>query len=78
MKKLQILGTGCAKCSKLEELTRNAAEESGIDFEIEKVQDINKIMDFGVMITPALAVNGEVKSSGRLPTAQEIKKYITE
>ena len=75
--KLEILGTGCAKCTKLEEVTRKAASELGIDAEIAKVKEINKIMDYGVMITPALVVDGEVKIAGRVPSIEEIKKLIS-
>ncbi|MGB2819832.1 MAG: thioredoxin family protein, partial [Phycisphaerae bacterium] len=67
MKKLQILGTGCAKCRKLAENAKAAAEAAGIDYEIEKVTDINEIMKFGVMMTPALVVDGEVKAVGKVP-----------
>ena len=76
MKKLQILGTGCPKCKKLFELTDQAAKSLGIEYEIEKVEDIQQIVAFGVMMTPALAVNGEVKVSGRVPSVDEIKKMI--
>jgi small redox-active disulfide protein 2 len=76
MKKLQILGTGCLKCKKLYELTEQAAKSIGIEYEIEKVEDIQQIIAFGVMMTPALAVNGEVKVSGKVPTADEIKRMI--
>ena len=76
MKKLQILGTGCPKCKKLTELTEEAAKSLGIEHQIEKVEDIKQIISFGVMMTPALVVNGEVKVSGRVPTVDEIKKMI--
>ena len=76
MKKLQILGTGCPKCKKLFEITDQAAKSIGIEYEIEKVEDIQQIIAFGVMMTPALAVNGEVKVSGKVPTADEIKRMI--
>ncbi|MCK4765280.1 MAG: TM0996/MTH895 family glutaredoxin-like protein [Candidatus Aminicenantes bacterium] len=77
MKKIQILGTGCPKCNKLAEVAEKAATELGIDFEIEKVKDINKIMDFGVMVTPALAVDGDVKVVGKVPKAEEIKEILS-
>ena len=77
MKKIQILGTGCPKCMKLEELSRKAADELGIEYEISKVKDIKQIMDFGVMMTPALVVDGEVKIAGKVPSLEEIKKYLT-
>lgn len=76
MKKLQILGTGCAKCQKLTEQTEAAARAIGIEYELEKVTDINDIMQFGVMITPALAVDGEVKVSGKIPSVEELKTLI--
>ena len=76
MKKIQILGTGCPKCKKLTENAETAAKESGINFEIEKVTDINDIMNFGVMMTPALAVDGEVKVVGKVPSSDEIKELI--
>ena len=76
MKKLQILGTGCPKCKKLAENVEAAAKEMGIEYEIEKVTDINEIMNFGVMMTPALAVDGEVKSAGKVPSVEEIKVLL--
>ena len=74
--KLQILGTGCPKCKKLAENTETAAKELGIECQIEKVTDINKIMDFGVMMTPALAVDGQVKLVGKVATVEEIKPLL--
>ncbi len=76
MKKLEVLGTGCPKCQKLAELTEEAAKEAGIEYELGKVTDINKIMEYGVMMTPALAVDGEVKVSGKVPTVDELKGLI--
>ena len=76
MKKLQILGTGCPKCQKLMENTKAAADQIGIEFEIEKVTSIAEIGKFGVMMTPALAVDGEVKVVGKVLTADEIKPLI--
>ncbi|MFC2155384.1 thioredoxin family protein [Acidobacteriota bacterium] len=76
MKKIQILGTGCPKCNKLAELAEKAAVESGIEYEIEKVKDINEIMNFGVMVTPALAVDGDVKVAGKVPKIEDIKKML--
>ena len=74
--KIQILGTGCSKCQKLAETARNAADELGLDYEIEKVTDINEIMAFGIMMTPALAVDGKVKVVGKVPSNDEIKRYL--
>ena len=76
MKKLQILGTGCPKCKKLAENTEAAAKDLGIEYEIEKVTDINEIMNFGVMMTPALAVDGQVKVVGKVLSPEEIKKML--
>lgn len=76
MKKVQILGTGCLKCKKLFEVSQQAVKDSGIEAEVTKVEDINEIMKFGVMMTPALAVNGVVKVVGRIPKPDEIKKMI--
>ncbi len=75
--KLEILGTGCVKCVKLEELTRKAVEELGVDAEVTKVKDIKDIMNYGVMITPALVVDGVVKVAGKVPSVEDIKKLIT-
>ena len=77
MKKIQILGAGCPKCKKLAENAETAAKELGIEYQVEKVTDIDKIMDFGVMITPALAVDGDVKSVGKVLSADEIKKTLS-
>jgi len=74
--KIQILGTGCPKCKKLAENAEAAAKELGIEYEMVKVTDINEIMKFGVMMTPALAVNGDVKSVGKVPPADEIKNML--
>lgn len=76
MKKLQVLGTGCAKCKLLEEAVRKAATESGVEFELEKVTEIDKIIQFGVMSTPALVIDGEVKLVGKVPSVEEIKKLL--
>jgi len=76
MRKFQILGPGCPKCKKLAELTETVAKDLGIEYEIEKVTDNNEIMKFGVMITPALAVEGQVKVVGKVPSTDEIKKML--
>jgi small redox-active disulfide protein 2 len=76
MKKLQILGTGCAKCNQLAEQTESAAKELGIDFELEKVTDIDEILSFGVMMTPALVVDGDVKVVGKVPSPDELKEML--
>ncbi len=76
MKKIQILGSGCAKCKKLAELTELAAKELGLTYELEKVTDFAKIVAFGVMTTPALVVDGQVKISGKLASVEELKKLL--
>ena len=76
MKKIQILGTGCPKCKKLAENAEIAAKALGIEYEIEKVTDINEIMKFGVIMTPALAVDGEVKLVGKMLSPDEIKGLL--
>lgn len=76
MKKIQILGTGCPKCKKLAENAEAAVKELDIEHEIEKVTDINDMMKFGVMITPALVVDGEVKAVGKVPSPAEIKQML--
>lgn len=74
--KIQILGTGCAKCRKLADHAEAAAREMGVPFEVEKVSDINEIVKFGVMITPALAVDGVVKVVGKVPSIDDIKAML--
>lgn len=74
--KIQILGTGCPKCKQVEVNTRGAVKNLGINAVIEKVTDINRIIDFGVTTTPVLAVDGEIKFSGRIPSIEEIKEVI--
>jgi small redox-active disulfide protein 2 len=75
--KIEILGMGCPKCKKLYENTQTAVKESGVQAEIAKVEDIQKIMDYGLMITPAIVIDGEVKAAGRIPAPDEIKKWIS-
>jgi small redox-active disulfide protein 2 len=76
MKKLQVLGTGCPKCKKLAENAEAAAKALGIEYELEKVTDINDIMTFGVMMTPALVVDGEVKVQGKAPSPDELTALL--
>jgi small redox-active disulfide protein 2 len=75
-KKIQVLGMGCPKCNKLYAAAEAAARELGIEYEMEKIADINKITDMGVMMTPALAVDGKVLLSAKVPTVEELKKII--
>jgi len=77
MIKIQILGTGCPKCKKLSENANAAATELGIEYELEKVADINEIMKFGVMVTPALVIDGEVKVAGKVPSPADIKAMLS-
>ena len=76
MKKLQILGTGCAKCNALEEAAKTAADELGLEYEIEKVTDLKAIMSFGVITTPALVVDGTVRVAGKVPGHAELKTFL--
>jgi small redox-active disulfide protein 2 len=76
MKKIQILGVGCPKCKKLSENAVAAAEKLGIEYDLEKVTEIDRIIDFGVMMTPALVVDGKVMASGSIPSKDEIEKML--
>ena len=76
MKKIQILGTGCPKCKQLAENAEAAAKELGIEYELEKVTQINDIMKMGVMVTPALAIDGEVKVAGKVASPDDIKAML--
>jgi small redox-active disulfide protein 2 len=77
MKTLQILGTGCAKCNQLAAATKQAADEAGIEYQLEKVTDFTRFADFGVMITPALVVDGKLKVAGKVPSVADLKKLIS-
>ena len=76
--KIEILGTGCPKCKKLNELAEEAINDLGVSAEIIKVTDINKIIDYGVMVTPALVIDGNIKVTGKIPSKQEITDWIKE
>ena len=76
MKTIQILGTGCPKCKKLAENAEAAAKALGIEYTIEKVTDITEIMKFGVMVTPALVVDGQVKAAGKVPDVEAIQAML--
>jgi len=76
MKLLQVLGPGCAKCMKLKEQAEAAVKELGIEATVEKIEDINVITGFGVMMTPALVIDGEVKVVGKVASVEEIKKLL--
>lgn len=76
MKNIKILGTGCKKCNDLADKVKAVADSEGIEYEFEKVTDIGRIVSYGVMTTPALVVDGEVKVSGKIPSADEIKELL--
>lgn len=77
MKKIEVLGSGCPKCHKLESLVKDAVAKHGIDAEVTHVYDLDKILDYGVMVTPALVVDGELKISGKLPGESELLEAIS-
>jgi len=74
--KIEILGSGCSKCKKLEENAREAVKKMKVKANITKVTDMDKIIECGVMMTPALVIDGEVMSSGRIPEVKEIEKWL--
>ncbi len=74
---IKILGSGCAKCAKLAENAEAAAKELGLEYSVEKVTDQNAIIDAGVLITPALMVEGEIRSSGKVLSAEQIKSFLS-
>lgn len=73
---IKILGTGCPKCKRLEQIAREAAAEAGIEATFVKVTEVNEIMTYPITSTPGLVVNGEVKSSGRLPSKEEVIGWL--
>ncbi len=75
--KIEILGTGCTKCNKTKEIVEKALLENGVDAEVVKVEDFDSIISYGVMITPAVVVDGEVKIAGRVPGVNDVKKWIS-
>jgi len=76
--KIQVLGTGCPKCKKTYENAQQALKDLDACADLEKIEDLKAIMNFGVMVTPALAIDGDVKVAGKIPSVDEIKKIITE
>ncbi|SMO67473.1 small redox-active disulfide protein 2 [Saccharicrinis carchari] len=74
---IKVLGTGCAKCKSLEKVTREAVKKAGVDATITKVEDIVEIMQFGVMTTPAVVVNGQVVVKGKVPSVDELTKLLS-
>lgn len=77
MKKIQILGTGCPKCKSLAQSAETAAKEMGIEYTIEKVTEINEIMKFGIMMTPALVIDGQVRVVGKVLSPEQIKAMLS-
>lgn len=75
--KIQILGSGCAKCRTLTAVAEQAARDLGLQYELEKVTDVRRFPEFGVMFTPALVVDGVVKSSGKVPSLDEVKNFLS-
>ena len=76
MKKLIVLGPGCPRCDTLARITREAADELGIDYELEKLTDIKQFPNYGLMMTPGLVVDGELKVQGKVPSLDEIKSLL--
>ena len=76
MKQIKILGPGCRRCEQLTAAAKEAADELGIDYELEKVKDVTKFADYGVMMTPGLVVDGEVKSQGKVLSVNELKAML--
>ncbi len=76
MKLIQILGPGCSKCAKLKENVETAVQQAGVEATVDKVTDINQMISFGVMMTPALVIDGEVKSSGKVLSPEDIKQLL--
>lgn len=74
--RIQILGTGCAKCRRLAEVAETAAQELGVEFTLEKVQEIEQILALGVLATPAMLIDGKIRTSGRVPSSEEMKKLL--
>lgn len=77
MKKIKILGTGCTKCNKLADAAKKMAESMELDYELEKVTNMMRFADYGVMVTPAMVVDGEVKVSGKIPSESALKEMLS-
>jgi small redox-active disulfide protein 2 len=76
--KIEILGTGCSKCNKTKEVIEKVLKNDGVKAEVVKVEDLEKILNYGVMITPAVVIDGEVKLVGKVPNEKEIRKWISQ
>ena len=73
---IHVLGTGCSKCKTLYEVAHKALQESGVEGVVEKIEDIQQIMTYQILMTPGLVINGQVKTAGRIPSVEEVKKMI--
>ncbi len=76
--KIEVLGTGCSKCKKTKEIIEKVVKQSGVEAEVIKVEDIEKIMSYGVMVTPAVVIDGDIKLAGKVPDEKDIKKWIAQ
>ncbi|MFO7769312.1 MAG: thioredoxin family protein [bacterium] len=76
MIKIQVVGAGCANCRKLEEVCRQVVAENAVEAEVEKVTDISRFADLGIMVTPGLVIDGEVKASGKVPQKEQISTWV--
>lgn len=76
--KIEILGTGCPKCKKTKETIEKVLKQTGVEAEVVKVEDIEKILSYGVMVTPAVVIDGDVKLAGKVPDEKDVKKWISQ
>ncbi|WP_440956568.1 thioredoxin family protein [Methanosarcina sp. Mfa9] len=76
--RIEILGTGCPKCKKTKETVEKVLKETGVEAEVVKIEDFETILNYGVMVTPALVIDGEVKLAGKVPGTEEIRKWVME
>ncbi|MGB9940514.1 thioredoxin family protein [Methanosarcina sp.] len=76
--KIEILGTGCSKCKKTKETIEKVLKQTGVEAEVIKVEDIEKIMSYGVMVTPAVVIDGDVKLAGKVPDEKDVRKWIAQ
>lgn len=76
--KIEILGTGCVKCKKTKEIIEKVLKETGVEAEVVKVEDVEKILNYGVMVTPAVVVDGDLKTVGKTPDKKEVRKWISQ
>jgi small redox-active disulfide protein 2 len=75
--KIEVLGTGCSKCKKTKEVIEKILKQAGVEAEVVKVEDFETILNYGVMVTPAVVIDGEVKLAGKIPDEKDIRKWIT-